>query len=172
MAATAAFSSCRATVPNRSPLGERFPSVQGKSLDGQPCELPGDLEGELAVLILGYVQKAQFDADRWLFGLLQAGTPARVLEVPTIPGLMPSWFGSRIDAGMRSGIPSEDWGSVVTIYGDPGERIVAFTGNERPRNVRVVLLDREGRVRWFHDRGFSAGTLLDLDRLARELRAR
>jgi hypothetical protein len=165
--------SCQSsTVANRSPIGERFPTTTAEGLDGTEHQLPGELAGEPAVLLLGYVQKAQFDADRWLIGLLQAQTPVRILEVPTIPGLMVSWFGSRIDQGMREGIPSEDWASVVTVYGEQGEAIVELTGNESPRNIRVLLLDAEGKIVWMHDRGFSAGKLIELDAAARELLAR
>ena len=151
--------SCQATIPNRDPLGEKFPEVIGTSLTGDSIPLP---PGEPAVLLLGYVQDAQFDADRWLIGLLQATPSARIMEVPAVKGLFPSMIADTIDSGMRSGIPQEDWSSVVTVYGDPAARIVEFTGNEKPRNIRVVLLDATGHVRWFHDRGFSAGKLLEL----------
>lgn len=165
-----ACSSCRSTVlENRSPVGEVLPSVVGESLEGEAFALPADLAGEPAILLFGYAQDAQFDADRWLFGLLQSETPARLLEVPTIRGFVPSLIGGRIDAGMRSGIPSEDWGVVVTLYGEGAGRIVELTGNRNPRNIRVMLLDGGGTVRWFHDRGFSAGKLLELDRAARAL---
>ena len=167
--AAGASMSCRATVPNRDPRGEVFPTTMGSNLDGEPVQLPGDLAGAPAILLVGYVQKAQFDADRWLFGLLQAATPVKMLEVPTIPGLMPTLLSGTIDKGMRSGIPHEDWGVVVTLYGSRAEDLVTMTGNENPRNIRVLLLDAEGTVRWFHDRGFSAGKLQELDTRAREL---
>jgi len=157
------------SITNRDPVGEAFPTVQGESLDREAIELPTALAGEPAILLVGYLQEAQFDADRWLFGLLQAGTPARIREVPTIPGLVPSAISSTIDNGMRAGIPSEDWGSVVTIYGSDAGKIRAMTGDENGRNMRVILLDRDGQVRWFHDRGFSAGQLIALDKAAREL---
>ena len=171
VAAGFALQGCRATYPNRVPVGERLPSVEGESLEGTAFLLPEDLAGAPAILLLGYVQDAQFDADRWLFGLLQAEIPVRFLEVPTIPGLVPTLLSGTIDSGMRSGIPSEDWGSVVTVYGDPAGELVRFTGNETPRNVRVLLLDAEGQVRWIHDRGFSAGKLLELSRAAADLGA-
>ncbi len=158
-AVLASMSSCRTTIPNRDPVGEPFPPVVGKSLTGEEVSLP---LGEPSILLLGYVQDAQFDADRWLIGLLQATPAARILEVPTVAGLFPSLIAGTIDSGMRSGIPEEDWSTVVTIYGDPAARIVELTGNERPRNIRVLLLDSNGQVRWFHDRGFSAGKLLEL----------
>ncbi|MDK2970820.1 MAG: hypothetical protein PWP23_575 [Candidatus Sumerlaeota bacterium] len=73
-----------------------------------------------------------------------------------------------IDEGMRSGIPREDWRSVVTVYKDAG-RIVRATGNENPRNARVLLLDKTGRIVWFHDSGYSAGKMLELKSVAEGL---
>lgn len=155
-----ALAACSSPLPNRQPLGEAFPPVEGKSLSGDPVALPPK---EPAVLLVGYLQEAQFDADRWLYGLLQANPPVRILEVPTIPGLFPSLFAGKIDEGMRQGIPSEDWASVVTVYGDPAKPIARLTGTERGQNIRVLLLDASGRVQWFHDRGFSAAKLIELE---------
>jgi hypothetical protein len=122
------------------------------------------------VLLLGFVMDSQFDIDRWLLGLAQANVDVPIYEIPTIPGLVPGMFAGYIDGGMRSGIPEEDWVSVITVYGDGGE-IVRFTGNENPRNARVLLLDSKGKVVHFHDRGYSAGTLLALLEKIKELKA-
>ncbi len=81
------------------------------------------------------------------------------------PGMAAGW----IDDGMRGGIPPQDWASVVTLYGDDAERLAAFTGTELPNNTRVLLVDGAGRVRWFHDRGYGASLLLELDAAARAL---
>lgn len=149
------------------PVGQRLPSVAGETLAGERLTLPDDLAGRPAVLLVGFEQEAQFDADRWLFGLLQSGTPARLLEVPTIPGLFGRAFGGMIDGGMRSGIPEEDWPSVLTLYGESAQSLKAFTGADGGRNMHVLALDPDGFVRWHHARGFSAGTLLELDTLVR-----
>ena len=109
------------------------------------------------------MQDAQFDADRWLVGLLQISPEVRIFEVPAVVGFFPFLFEDTIDGGMRNGIPKEDWKSVVTLYGDAADEILQFTGNEKPRNMRVLLLDGNGKVRWFHDRGFSASKLLELN---------
>lgn len=162
--------SCRSAVPNRVPLGERFPAAEGRSLTDEKIALPEAFAGKPAILLLGYLQKAQFDADRWLYGLLQADLATPIVEVPTIPGLFPRLLSGTIDGGMRSGIPEEDWASVVTVYGNDASDIVEFTGNENGRNIRVLLLDGEGTVRWFHDRGFSAGKLIELEELVGSLR--
>lgn len=155
------FLGCASSTPNRDPVGERFPTVAGESLAGEDVRLPDAVAGAPAVLLVGYVQNAQFDIDRWLLGFAQAGAGVKVVEVPTIEGLMPGLFANAIDGGMRRGIPREDWPSVVTVYGDADE-IVALTGNENPANARVLLLDADGKIVWFHDRGWSAGKLLDL----------
>jgi hypothetical protein len=135
-----------------------FPSVVGTALDGRVVALPEEFRGRPVLLLVGYLQNTQFDLDRWLLGLSEAEVDVDVREVPTIPGLLPGAFSGFIDGGMRRGIPREDWGSVVTVYGD-ADAIASFTGNEDGLPGRILLLDREGRVAFFHDRGYSAGTL-------------
>ncbi len=149
---------CASSHPRRDPTGEVFPSVRGTSLEGQAVELPAVGSGAPLLLLIGYEQNAQFDLDRWLLGLAQADVRVRAFEVPTIPGLVPGLFSGMIDGGMRRGIPQEDWGGVVTVYGDGGA-IAAFTGNDDGLTGRVLLLDGEGRVMFFHDRGYSVGAL-------------
>lgn len=159
------------SVPNRDPLGETFPSVEAESLRGERVPLPEAFAGRPCVLLVGYVQETQFDLDRWLFGLLQAEVQVPVREVPTIDGWVPGLFAGVIDSGMRKGIPEEDWGAVLTVY-DDARAIVELTGDTGPRNGRVLLLDGEGRIRFFHDRGFSAGKLLELTRVLATLEDR
>lgn len=159
-ASAVGLSGCSSPIPNRDPLGEAFPSVVGESLEKVETRLPESLAGKPAVLLVGYKQKTQFDIDRWLMGLLQAGVGSgdrtQLLEVPTIPGLLPTMASGWIDDGMRSGIPREDWASVVTLYGGAAEPVAEMTGNENGRLARVIVLDAEGTVVWFDDEGYSA----------------
>ena len=106
-----------------------------------------------------------------VLGLKQLKTPIGIAEIPAIQGLVPRVIKSRIDQGMRNGIPEEDWGIVISVYKD-AEKIARFLGNNNPRNVRVVLLDDAGEVRWFHDRGFSADRAMELDAQVRKLISR
>jgi len=58
----------------------------------------------------------------------------------------PSWsFSKGIDAGMRKGLPTQDWASVVTVY-DDAQPVARFMGNENRNNARVVLLDGQPTV--------------------------
>ena len=151
---------CGSTLPNHNPTGERFPTVVGESLQGESVTLPNALAGEPAVLLIGYKQQAQFDIDRWILGLMQAKADVRLLEVPTIPGMLASMASGFIDDGMRSGIPREDWKVVVTLYGGAAKPVAAFTGTENGNNARVIVLDKDGQVAWFSDDGYSASKVL------------
>jgi hypothetical protein len=161
LALALAVTGCGSTRPNRDPAGEIFPSVEGTALSGESWRIPEDLAGDRAILLIGYKQDSQFDIDRWLIAFAMVGVSTRVLELPTIEGLAPGVFSGQIDSGMRSGIPQPVWEAVVTIYGD-APAVLDFTGNTDPLNARVLVLDQEGRVVWFHDRGFS---VLDLEEL-------
>lgn len=162
------LSACSSLVINQDPTGQVFPSVRGTSLDGKSYLLPDDFAGKPLVLLVGYKQRSQFDLDRWILGLVQLQTPVRIVELPTIKGLIPGMFANRIDEGMRNGIPEEDWGAVITVY-DEAAPIVEFTGNENGSNGRVILLDKSGKVIWFADRGYSAGEVKALDAAVRAL---
>lgn len=161
---------CRSPIPNRVPTGEVFPTAMGESLEGVQVEVPTAWLGTPTVVLVGYEQDAQFDADRWLYRLLEAELDVRIIELPTIPSAIASLFSGTIDEGMRGGIPPEDWPSVVTVYGSAAQPIAEFTGNEKNRNMRVLLLDAEGRVVWFHDEGYSAREQLDMEARLADLR--
>lgn len=156
-----ASTSCRTKFDARDPTGEPFPAVVGSSLAGETVEIPGAFRGKPVVLLVGYQQQTQFDIDRWLLGLSETKTDVAVRELPTLPGLAPRAFSGFIDGGMRRGIPEADWGSVVTVYGDAA-KIAEFTGNRDGLPGRVLLLDADGKVAYFHDRGYSVGSLMRL----------
>ena len=170
VAAAVGLAGCKSTYPRREPVGERFPSVVGTSLADDEVRIPEDVAGAPALLLVGFDMDTQFDLDRWLLGLTESGVASRIAvrEVPTIPGMIPGMFSGFIDGGMRKGIPQEDWGAVVTVYGD-GDEIARFLGNDVPLPGRIVLLDAEGKVAFFHDDGYSVGTLKRLEAVLSDL---
>jgi hypothetical protein len=151
-----------ARIPDRNPIGDQFPQVSGEFLTGSKATLPDQFLGSPAMYLVGYTQQTQFDLDRWTMGLLEADLSSTIVEIPTIPGLLPTAVSGWIDDGMRSGIPKEDWPAVITLYGSDAQEVAALTGTENPRNTRVLLIDHAGVVRWFWDQGFSASRLIEL----------
>ena len=163
------FFGCATTYTNRNPIGEFFPVVTGQTLEEKEVLIHEFFMGSNVILLLGYKMDSQFDIDRWLIGLDMTKTDARVYELPTIQGLFPRMFQTFIDEGMRSGIPKELWGGVITIYGD-GATLQEFTGNENPNNARALLLNKDGKIIYFYDRGFSVIALNELREELEELK--
>jgi hypothetical protein len=151
-------------------VGQPFPAVVGQSLEEERIEIPAAYAGDPVVILIGYKQRAQFDIDRWVMGLMQADVAAPIVELPTIPGLAATFASGWIDDGMRAGIPREDWAAVVTLYGDAATPVAKFTGNDRGHLTRVAVLDAEGRVLWFDDEGYSARKALEVADLVAEIR--
>lgn len=160
---------CASTYPRRDPTGEPFPRVMGSSLEGDEVVLPDVGRGDPLLLLVGYKQNAQFDIDRWLIGLSETGIKVKAFEVPTISGMIPGMISGTIDRGMQRGIPSEDWGAVVTVY-DDADKIARFTGNADGLTGRVLVLDGAGKVVFFHDQGFSVSSLQRMRKRLDQLR--
>lgn len=149
---------CAKTIENRTPLEQSFPMVSGTDLNKKPVTLPVDVKGEISLFLIGYVQDSQFDIDRWLIGLDMTKTQVAAYELPTISGMFPRMFRTYIDNGMRRGIPKDLWRGVITIY-DDADKIQTLTGTENPNNARVLLVDEQGKIIYFYDRGFSVNAL-------------
>lgn len=153
--------------PGKVTLGEPMISAAGQNLEGESVIIPDAFNGRNTLLLFGYKQDSQFDIDRWLIGLDMTDTKVDVYEIPTIQGMFPRMFSTFIDNGMRSGIPKELWKGVITVYED-GESIQKFTGNQIPNNARVMLLDKQGKITYFYDRGFSVEALNNVKALLGE----
>jgi hypothetical protein len=144
--------------PSQVIIGGNMIEATGESLEGKAVSMPQDFIGQETLLLFGYKQDSQFDIDRWLIGLDMTQTKVAAYEIPTIQGMLPRMFSGFIDSGMRKGIPKQLWKGVVTVYAD-GDKVQRFTGNQSPNNARVMLLDKQGTIVYFYDRGFSVEAL-------------
>ncbi len=149
--------SCSTTYKNQDLEGEEIITFSGKALSDKPWIIPDDFDSESVILLIGYKQNSQFDIDRWLIGLDMKEVDTPVFEVPAIQGLIPRLIKSKIDNGMKKGIPKKLWASVITVYED-GERLQEFTGNVNPNNARVIFL-KKNQIIFFEDEGFSVESL-------------
>ncbi|MFO0829501.1 MAG: hypothetical protein U0572_15290 [Phycisphaerales bacterium] len=156
-------------VPSRDPTGEMLPSAEGKTLDGAPVTLRGELDGKPAILMIPYTDDAQFDCDRWSLGLDQLHTPMRRFEL----GVVPSTFGvvaaPAIDMSRRQKRAEVAWPTVLCFYGDGADALATQTGMGDAQYARVMLVDAAGAIRWYCDKGYTAERCEELDRAARAL---
>ena len=149
-------------------VGTSLPNFRGEALDDRVVKFPEEIRGRAHLLLVAYVQEAQFDVDRWVLGILQAKAPVNVLELPTIASLGARLAKGFINRGMQQGIPKEDWASVVTVYGD-AEVLRSYVGEIPGNNACAMLVDSEGVVRWVHRNGYSPRELLELVEVAQSL---
>ena len=96
-------------------------------------------------------------------------TDVTFFEVPMIGGLgtLGRWF---IDRGMRKGTPIELHDHVITVYGgtaDWKQRLAFLPAYED--DAYLVVLDREGVVRWLHHGGFDTSRADELKALLASL---
>jgi hypothetical protein len=151
----------------------RFPTVQGANLAGRRFALPGDLEGELNLVVLAYLQQQQADVDSWaplLAILARRHAGFRFYELPTLERY--GWLQQLvIDGGMRMGIPDRAVRErTITLYLD----VAAFNqslGIAGTGAVQALLLDRSGTIQWRAAGRYSAERGAELVQRVAELTA-
>ncbi len=142
-------------------VGRPIPTFEGEALDGRNVLFPDEIKGQAHLLLVAYVQEAQFDVDRWVLGALQVKAPVRILELPTIESLGARLAKGFINRGMQQGIPREDWASVVTVY-NQADTVASFVGGIPGNNAAALLVDASGVVRWAHREGYSPRELMEM----------
>ena len=139
-------------------VGDRFPVLKGQFLSGRDAELPRASSSKVALVAMGFTYKSRFPVEAWADWYqmtIGSKTDVTFFEVPMIGGLgtLGRWF---IDRGMRKGTPVELHDNVITVYGGTGDwkqRLAYSPAHED--DAYLVVLDREGVVRWLHHGGFD-----------------
>lgn len=138
------------------PAGERLPTLEGEFLTGRKARLPEDCSGRVALLAFGFTYDSRFAVEDWAkrFRADYGENPhVTFYEIPMIGGMarLGKWF---IDGGMRRGTAEADREHVITVYGgvDPWKERFGF---KAPDAAYLVLLDRNGTVRWRQSGAFD-----------------
>jgi len=153
-------------------VGDRLPVLKGQFLSGRDAELPRVSSGKVALVAMGFTYKSRFPVEAWgswYRATIGSRTDVTFFEVPMIGGLstLGRWF---IDRGMRSGTPAELHEQVITVYGGTGDwkRRLSYSP-EHEDDAYLIVLDRDGIVRWLHHGGFDQARADDLRRLLTSL---
>lgn len=134
-------------------LGERMPKLEGQTLTGRTAVLPQALAGKVALVAMGFTYKSRFPVEAWAdwYRMTIGSTPSvTFFEVPMIGGAatLGRWF---INRGMRNGTPAELHDQVITVYGGTGDWKQRLSYSpEHKDDAFLIVLDREGVVRWLH----------------------
>ena len=139
-------------------VGDRLPVLTGQFLTGRDAVLPQASSGQVALVAIGFTYKSRVPVEAWAAWYrmtVGSKTDVTFFEVPMIGGLatLGRWF---IDRGMRQGTPVELHDHVITVYRGTGgwkQRLSYSPAHED--DAYLVVLDREGVVRWLHHGEFD-----------------
>lgn len=134
-------------------VGDIFPPLKAQFLTGRTAVLPEAARGKAALIMMGFTYDSRFAVEAWAAAFREAfGTREDVtfFEVPVIGG-MGRLAKPFIDSGMRKGTPPSLHENVITVYGnvDHWKATMGFV-KQAEHAPYLVLIDREGRVRWLH----------------------
>jgi hypothetical protein len=144
----ALFLQVLATIAPLAP-GTPLPALRGQLLSGRPALLPDAAHGRVTLVALGFSRASghEVEAIGRRFRDAHAGDSlVTCYEVPMMPGYLRPMAGM-ITGGMRKGTPPPLHDRVMTVWGQAGDwrrRLEVRDGNA----AYLVLIDREGRVRW------------------------
>ena len=125
----------------------RFPTVNGKDLNGKPWKAPTGFPAERTLVILGFEQEQQAAIDTWTAGmaLSKPGNTLPWIEMPVIdePGMVMRWI---IDTGMQRGIAGKDARSHVwTAYTDR-KAFLRSCGIDSVNDIYVLVVTGDGEI--------------------------
>lgn len=132
-------------------VGTPMPRLEGENLNGKKAVLPDIAKGRVTLVALGFSYDSRRPVDVWTkrfrreFG---QHPDTASFEVPVIGG-MARLAKLLIDSGMRRGTAKEDRDGVITVYGGASEWKDRL-GVQDNDIAYLLLLDREGKVRWRH----------------------
>jgi len=153
-------------------VGDRLPLLKRQFLSGGDAELPAASSGKITLVAMGFTYESRFPVEAWgswYRATIGSRLDITFFEVPMIGGLstLGRWF---IDRGMRSGTPAELHEHVITVYGGTGDWKQRLS-YARPHEdeAYLIVLDRDGVVRWLHHGGFDEARAEDLRELLTSL---
>ena len=132
-------------------VGTPMPKMEGENLSGRKAVLPDAAKGKVTLVAMGFSYESRRPVDAWTkrfrrdFG---QNPETAFFEVPVISGMarLAKLF---IESGMRRGTAKEDHDKVITVYGGASDW-KEWLAVEDTDVAYLLLLDREGRVRWRH----------------------
>jgi hypothetical protein len=128
--------------------GLRFPTVEGKTLEGRSVVFPRDFASPAALVFVAFQRRQQSDIDAWKPFVQKARASLLGLSVWELPmiGTGYSFMRGFIDGGMRSGIPDRAAReSTATFYLDTKPVAEAIGAPDRGQ-ISVLVVAPDGRI--------------------------
>jgi hypothetical protein len=147
--------------------GAPLPVVSGVRLDGRAAELPAACRGRVTLVAFGFTRGSSKAVQAYGTRFKQAfaaDSSHDWFEVPVLGG-MARIARPFITSAMRGGTPVADRPHILTVWSGAGEWKRRLEYDEGDW-AYLVLLDREGRVRWRGRGAFDEPTWRELEAAA------
>lgn len=143
--------------------GDPLPPLKSQSLSGRPTVLPDAALGRVSLVAMGFTYDSRFAVEAWIrrfskdFGDNPQVTFYQVAMIGPI-GRLGKLF---IESGLRKDIPESLHERFITVYGETNawKKRVGFRS---PDAAYLILLDKNGVVRWLHGGPFDEGAYRSL----------
>jgi hypothetical protein len=125
---------------------EQFPRIEGENLLGQKMALPDAAAGHLAVVVIGFTHSSQNQTKAWAARLQHEFPTYSIAVLEDAPRLV---RGMAVH-GMKGGVPEDQRDHFIVVYHNENE-LKQAAGFDAPNDAYVLLLDKDGAIRWsFH----------------------
>jgi hypothetical protein len=151
--------------------GMKLPELKDKALDGAVTSLPADVTGYVTVIAFAFKRESQADIDEWLAMAPEEFKDARrfrMYEVPMMGGGLVKLLRGTINNGMKGATPPARRRVIVPIYCDINSYARKLGMDDRGI-VYVLLLDKQGVIRWSASGKATEKKSAELGARAREL---
>jgi hypothetical protein len=128
------------------PAGRTVPRIEGENLLGQKTALPDVAAGHPAVVVIGFTHSSQNQVKEWAARLQHELPTFSVAVLEDAPRLV---RGMAVH-GMKGGVREDQRDHFVVVYHHEKE-LKEAAGFGPPNDAYVLLLDKDGAIRWsFH----------------------
>ena len=121
--------------------------MSARLLTGRALNLPDDVRGRVALVLLAFVRQEPGLVDAWVEPFRELAESSKGLTFYRIALLGDSAIPNIVDLGMKLGIPAPKHGWTATAYGQR-MKIQQVLGIEDHDALHLYLLDGEGIIRW------------------------
>jgi hypothetical protein len=118
-------------------------TIEGETLSGKKVSLPAAMDGQPALLIVGFTHGSQAQTKAWKLRLDDRFPTWSIAVLEDVPHLVRGM----VRHGIKSGTPKELYDRFLLVY--HGEKqLKQAAGFERPEDAYLLLVDSAGSVRW------------------------
>ena len=142
---------------------QSIPVTRAESLAGNVVNLPADLKGRPAILVLGFSRKSSAQTKPWgdvIEHDFKSDSQINYYQLPMLEQV-PRFIRGIVTDGIRKPLSSEQRTRFIPVFQDEAawKRLAHFAGAD---DAYVLLIDGAGHVRWQTAGAFEKATYEDL----------